>query len=270
MSKMTKILQISDTHIVPEHQLAYGQVDTAAALEETVKTVNRMLAAIGPVDAVIVTGDLTDFGTMEDYERFHSLMAPLKLPYLALPGNHDNREVMRSFYANSEWMPASGPLQWQLDLDDFAVIGLDSHVEGNSHGDIAEDGLAFLKEALDKAAGKPVIVAFHHPPFHTGLHPMDKQNLRDSDRLATLLGAYKGELRIICGHVHRGITTSFAGHICMTAPGTSHAVTIDLREEANNSLTKEPGGFVLHEWRAGRFVSHTIPVGTFDGPHPFF
>ena len=47
---MTRIIQISDPHIVPNGQLAYGQVDTAAALASCVKTVNRLLPEIGPVD----------------------------------------------------------------------------------------------------------------------------------------------------------------------------------------------------------------------------
>ena len=62
---MTRIIQISDPHIVPYGQLAYGQVDTAKALADCVETINRSLAEIGPVDMVIVTGDLTDFGTEE-------------------------------------------------------------------------------------------------------------------------------------------------------------------------------------------------------------
>ncbi len=60
---MTRIIQISDPHIVPHGQLAYGQVDTAKALADCVETINRSLPEIGPVDMVIVAGDLTDFGT---------------------------------------------------------------------------------------------------------------------------------------------------------------------------------------------------------------
>ena len=57
---MTRIIQISDPHIVPYGQLAYGQVDTAKALTDCVETINRSLAEIGPVDMVVVSGDLTD------------------------------------------------------------------------------------------------------------------------------------------------------------------------------------------------------------------
>ena len=67
---MPKIIQISDPHIVPHGQLAYGQVDTAAALASCVETVNRFLPDIGPVDMAFVAGDLTDFGTEEEYQRF--------------------------------------------------------------------------------------------------------------------------------------------------------------------------------------------------------
>ena len=62
---MTKIIQISDPHIVPYGQLAYGRVDTAAALANCVKTINRALPQLGTIDMAFVAGDLTDFGTPE-------------------------------------------------------------------------------------------------------------------------------------------------------------------------------------------------------------
>lgn len=266
---MPKIIQISDTHIVPEGQLAYNQVDTANALEQVVETINRLLPAIGPVDGVVVTGDLTDYGQAEDYSRFKALMAHLEVPYRVLPGNHDNRSVMRKAFSDKSWMPENGPIQWQLPLDDFTVIGLDSHVPGAAHGSLGKQGLSFLQATLDQARHKPILLGFHHPPTLTGLHPMDQQNLLDHCDLSSVIENYEGPLQTICGHVHRATTCLFAGKICQTAPGTSHAVTLDLRKDAPNSLTKEPGGFLLHEWRNKGFLSHYIPVGSFDGPYPF-
>jgi len=267
---MSKVLQISDTHIVPHGQLAYGQVDTATALDHVVESINRLLPAIGPVDAVIITGDLTDFGQADDYARFKSLMSPLAIPYLAVPGNHDNREVMRDAFVGNMWMPDAGPIDWLLTLEDFTVIGLDSSVAGKAYGLLADESLDFLRDALIKASGRPVLIALHHPPVLTGLHVMDQQNLLNADALAKVVASYEGPLQILCGHVHRATTSLLAGKICQTAPGTSHAVTLDLREAADNSLTKEPGAFMLHEWRNGGFLSHFIPVGQFDGPHPFY
>ena len=97
---MTKIIQISDPHIVPNGQLAYNRVDTAAPLALCVETVNRLLPEIGPIDMAFVAGDLTDFGTKEEYDRFRMIMDPLKIPYQAIPGNHDNKEAMRLAFSD--------------------------------------------------------------------------------------------------------------------------------------------------------------------------
>ena len=57
--------------------------------------------------------------------------------------------------------------------------------------------------------------------------------------------------------------------ICQIAPGKSHAVTLDMREDVANCLTKEPGAFFMHEIRGGTF-NHSIPVVQFDGPYMFY
>jgi Icc protein len=61
----------------------------------------------------------------------------------------------------------------------------------------------------------------------------------------------------------------FGGVICQIAPGTSHAVSMDLRVDAPNCLTTEPGAFLLHEMRGG-ILTHNISIGQFDGPHMFY
>ena len=173
---MTKIIQISDPHIVAHGQLAYGRVDTATPLADCVDTINRMLPQIGPVDLAIVTGDLTDFGTAEEYQRFREIMEPLEIPYRAIPGNHDDREVMRAGFSDQAWMPRAGPINWMQEFADLVLIGLDSSVPGKPHGHLSDATLEYLVQALDSANGKTVIVGIHHPPFLTGKEKMDIQN----------------------------------------------------------------------------------------------
>lgn len=266
---MTRIIQISDPHIVPLGQLAYGKVDTAKALTDCVETINRCLPEIGPVDMVFVAGDLVDFGTEEEYRRFRALMEPLNLPYRAVPGNHDDVSVMRACFCDQLWMPTEGPINWAVDFDDISVIGLDSSVADCAHGHLVDETLAFLSATLDAQNGQPTIVTMHHPPVLTGIEKMDIQNLRDSKDLKAILSRYSGELRLTSGHVHRNIVAPFGNVICQIAPGVSHAVTMDLREGAPNCLTKEPGGFLLHEIRGG-IMSHHIPVGHYPGPFLFY
>lgn len=267
---MSKIIQISDTHIVPEGQLAYGKVDTASALTEAVKTVNRILPEIGPVDLVFVTGDLTDFGSLEEYRRFQELMEPLSIPYRAVPGNHDDRETMRAAFADQDWMPEEGPIEWTVELSDFILVGLDTVVQGAPHGELDERSLAWLQRSMAGHPRKPFLIGLHHPPFATGVQAMDTNNLKQAEPLLDILNAHPGGARLICGHVHRNAVTAWGNIICQIAPGVSHAVTLDQRAGATNTLTIEPGGFMLHEMRENGVVSHQIQVGGFEGPYPFY
>ena len=175
-------------------------------------------------------------------------------------------------YTQQGWtltMGASGPICWHMELENFILIGLDSLIQGKAHGELSRQNLKYLEDVMDVADGKPLLVGFHHPPVTIGLHVMDQNNLWQTEALTELLERYEGDIRLITGHVHRSSTSLFANRICLTCPGPSHAVSMDLREDAANCLTKEPGAFMLHEWRDG-FVSHVIPVGRFDGPHPFY
>lgn len=265
---MSKIIQLSDPHIVSRGQLAYGVVDTGRALATAVATINRCLPLVGPVDLVIVTGDLTDFGASAEYARFRTIMSELTIPYRVVPGNHDLRTNLRASFTDETWMPVSGGINWSVELSDFGVICLDTLVEGHHHGYLEADALDFLNGSLKRLAGKPVIVGVHHPPFATGIQPMDENNLRNGAVLQGMLDAYPGESRLVCGHVHRSVTSMFGSSIGLIAPGTSHAVTLDQRQANPHTLSLEPGGFMLHEWRDG-FVSHVVAASFPPDRFPF-
>ena len=53
------LAHISDSHIKRDAKLAYGRVDTVAALNRAIDCINDFLP---PIDAVLISGDLTDFG----------------------------------------------------------------------------------------------------------------------------------------------------------------------------------------------------------------
>ncbi len=270
---MPAFIQITDTHIVPEGQLAYNRSDTAAALNEAISTVNTILPRLDPVDCAIITGDLTDYGTLAEYERLKGIMADLNLPYLAIPGNHDARDAMRTAFADQDWMPETGPIQWSRDFGDFTVIGLDTLVEGSHHGMLCDEGLAFLDRILGSLNGQPAVVATHHPWMHSGVIAMDNNNLQNGSALLDRLEAYDGPARMISGHVHRTLTTQIGKVTCQIAPAPCHAVHLSHQTASVNSLIMEPGGVTLWNWHTAPqpcLVSNVIPVGTFAGPWPFY
>src|ERR1700757_4252736 len=93
--KPVLIAQISDLHIKPLGALAYGRVDTAKALERCVAALNAFEPA---PDFVVISGDLVDTPAAEEYEYLKSLLAPLKVRFAGIPGNHDGRELMRAAF----------------------------------------------------------------------------------------------------------------------------------------------------------------------------
>ena len=92
MLRPTLVAQISDLHIKRPEDLAYGRVDTAAALSRCVDALNRFTPRL---DLVVISGDLADTPVKEEYDHLKTLLAPLEIPFVAIPGNHDERSLMR-------------------------------------------------------------------------------------------------------------------------------------------------------------------------------
>ena len=107
MSAPLLIAQISDLHIKRPGALAYGQVDTAAALTRCVAALNRFRPR---PELVVISGDLADTPEAEEYEHLKRLLAPLEIDFVAVPGNHDSRELMRAALPEGGYAQPSGAL----------------------------------------------------------------------------------------------------------------------------------------------------------------
>jgi Icc protein len=269
--RQIRIAQISDLHIKPPGRLAYGRVDTAEALERCVAALN----AFEPrPDFVVISGDLADTPKAEEYEYLKRLLAPLRLPFAGVPGNHDNRELMRAAFPNAAYAFPSGALNQKIEVGELDLLLLDSSVPGRPHGELDAPTLQWLDATLASSASRPALVFLHHPPFIAGIWHMDRQNLRNANELAPIIERHKRVRIVATGHIHRATLTMFAGVSCTICPAPNHAVDLDLAELRAPSFKIEPPAFHLHTWFEGegfgQLVTHQVPIGEFDGPHPFF
>jgi Icc protein len=255
------LAQISDLHFLPKGTLAFGRVDVAGCLERAIDH----LAALQPrPDAVLITGDLTNDGDAAVWAELTAVLARLDAPVYPLPGNHDDRELMRAAFAHLDLFPAQGPLCFALELGPLRLIGLDSLIPGDPAGELGPEQLAWLDARLREAPQMPALVALHHPPFQTGIDHMDAMMLRDDAALAAVIGRHPQVERVLCGHVHRSVQCRFAGTIAQIAPGTAHAVQLTPAGEPARWIL-EPPGMLLHEWRDGRgLVTHLDFIGAFE------
>ena len=264
------IAQISDLHIKSPGSLAYGRVDTARALERCVACLN----ALNPApDFVVISGDLADTPIAEEYAHLKRLLAPLTLPFAGIPGNHDSRELMRAALPRTYAFP-SGPLNQRLEVAGLDLLLLDSSVPGKPHGELDAPTLQWLDATLASAPDRPALLFLHHPPFKTGIWHMDRQNLLNAGEFAPIVKRHPRVQLIATGHVHRATLAMFAGVPTTICPAPNHAVDLDLAEQREPSFKVEPPAFHLHTWFPGEgfgsIVTHQVPIGNFDGPHPFF
>lgn len=271
MSKPILVAQISDLHIKPPGQLAYGRVDTAKALERCVAILNEFKPA---PDFVVISGDLADTPVVEEYADLTRLLAPLKLPFAVIPGNHDSREMMRATFSKARYAFPSGALNQKVEVGGLDLLLLDSSVPGKPHGALDAPTLRWLDATLSSSIDRPALLFLHHPPFTTGIWHMDRQNLSNASEFAAIVRRHPRARLVACGHVHRATLTMFAGIPCTICPAPNHAVDLDLDKLREPSFRVEPPAFHLHAWFPGdgfgQLVTHQVPIGSFDGPHPFF
>lgn len=262
-------VQLSDLHIRKPGQLAYRQLDTADYLK---KAIQSILTRQENVSAVVITGDLVDFGRVQEYEHLAQLLEPLAMPVYLLAGNHDHAEHLRQVFTHHSYLGTEGPIQYCVNIDSTCLIAIDSSVSKASHGELDEQRLQWLSDTLDQNQDKPVVVAMHHPPFLTGIQHMDQQNLKvGAEAFKALISQYKNVEHIICGHVHRAICTQFGHTVASIAPSPAHQVTLDLTPDGPSSWVLEPAGYrVLTAVQGQPVVNHLAYVASYDGPYPFY
>lgn len=267
-----RIIQISDPHIVAPLRdasaLVSGRLDTPALLQQAVARIAEVLPKVGRVDALLITGDVTDDGEPASYAECRRILAPLDLPILAIPGNHDARGPMRTAFADTGVMPATGPLDWVRDLPGLRVVGLDTLVEGQGGGTLGEDTLGFLDTALASAPDGPILVALHHPPFACGIRFMDAIGLSNSGALAEVLRRSEREVRLVCGHIHHVQIGTVGGCTALSAPSICSTFDVDFSTDAGAGFLSSPGGFLLHDWTDGLRTVEIPPIAG-AGPFPF-
>ena len=262
------IAQISDPHLRPRGALYQDLVDSNAMFAAAVDHLNRLSPQ---PDVVILSGDLVDFGSAEEYAFAREMLADIRPPLLMIPGNHDAREAMRAAFPDHTYFSRSGPLHFVADeLGRVRIIGLDITVPGLHHGDFDDAAAAWFDSVLAREPDRPTIVMMHQPPFVSGIPYIDKYNCRGGERLAAVIARYPAIERIVCGHIHRFMQIRFGGKMLCTAPSTTTAIALRLDPDATPASYVEPPAFLLHHWTSATgLITHLVPIGTFRGPLPF-
>jgi 3',5'-cyclic AMP phosphodiesterase CpdA len=231
---MAGILHLTDIHFGCENKAA---VEAVAAC-----------AAEGGFQLVAITGDITQFGDVAEFEAAKRWVDALPKPVLLTPGNHDTPYaglIDRAFAPFARYEKYFGPARKDgFDGEDLVVRAFNSsrgmQVRLNwSKGAVDPDQVREAVADLNAVHGAKLRVAIcHHPLMEVVGGPMTG-NVRGG-RTASDILAHAGVDLVLTGHVH----TAFA----LTLPcadGMTHAVgaaTLSQRERG------QPAGFNMISW----------------------
>lgn len=246
MPKPTLLVQLSDLHIGANE----NGVDPVPHLEAVVEAI---CVLPNEPDAVLVSGDLTHDGGRPEFQLARRLLERLNAPLHVLPGNHDDRALLREAFD----LPGAGdePVDYSVEVGELRLVVIDSNVPGRDPGRYDPERLRWLDLELRAQPDRPTLLAMHHPPLATAVREWDGINLEPRQRqaLAGVVAQHPQLRAIVGGHLHRIAASTLAGCPVISAPSTYMQARPDFESE-DVDFVPSPG-FAIHALLDGELSS---------------
>jgi Icc protein len=236
MTQMSPFLvaQITDIHLFAEASQELLGLPTTYSFEAVIKQLKKLRPQ---PDMLLLTGDLSQDGTAESYQRVASFLNPLQIPTYWLPGNHDQPLVMEQVLNHP---PISA--QKSFEAGGWQFLLLNSHEPGCVHGRLSPLELNWLDQQLKLAGERPTLIALHHPPFRVSSDWLDTSTLQNPEDLFAVIDCYPQVEIVVFGHIHQEFDQSRRSVRYLGSPSTS----IQFEPHSNKfSLDKRTPGFRL-------------------------
>lgn len=212
-----RVVQLTDCHLFTDPKAELKGVRTRDCFEQALQTLRR---EVPHADAVIVTGDLAHDEQTSTYEAMRPLLAEEWNRLRVLPGNHDNRAAMRSVF-HDRVLTIGDRNVFCDQVGTWRLIGLDSQVPGELHGELGIEQLRWLDDSLQSNPTQPTVLFVHHPPVEIGSVWLDRIGLQDHNALHAIVARQKNVKALCCGHVHQESATLFEQALLLTTPSTA-------------------------------------------------
>ena len=252
------IAQITDIHV------GFAPDDRPEELNLTRfrATLQRLIDGPNRPDLLVLSGDITDHGDADSFAKTAALLADCPFPILPMVGNHDSRAGLLGAFG--QVVPAGGGfLHYVVDAPlGLRIICLDTLEDGRHGGAFCDARAAWLAAQLADAPDTPTLIFMHHPPVVAGIDWMDPAP--DEPWMLRLRDVLTGQSQvqaIHCGHLHRQITTRFAGIPLGVTPSVAPLVAMDLTPIDKDAPDDRELITALHRWDGQSLVSHYERVG---------
>ncbi|MFN3275568.1 MAG: metallophosphoesterase [Paracoccus sp. (in: a-proteobacteria)] len=253
-----RIAHISDLHITAAPD-APGLTRPDAV--SRARALMADLSAFPGLDLVVITGDTVNDARADEYAVLADVLAALTVPFLIVPGNHDDRDLLRACVPDRRYAdPDLLHHVWQQ--DHVRVIALDSLSPGEVGGRILPPQLDWLETQLARPFDGHTLVALHHPPCAAGMGRLDGPILIEgAGDLSDLLDAEPRPATILCGHLHRPFTARFGHSMVCAATSTAFQFALDLGAPDEPPTVPEPYHYAVHLLNAdgAHVIHHRFP-----------
>jgi Icc protein len=237
------IAQVTDIHLFADEKQELLGLGTTQSFQAVIEQLQMLQPQL---DLLLLTGDLSQDGTPESYERIQNLLSPLATPIYWLPGNHDCVSTMQQVLNRAPFSP------WKAFTQSWNFLLINSGVPGYVHGHLSSEKLNWLDLKLEFMGDRPTIVALHHPPFRLNSDWLDTSTLENPEELFAVLDRHPQVKLVLFGHIHQEFNRQRNGIHYLGSPSTS----IQFEPQSSNfSLDsgEKPGFRLLNLYPDGRW-----------------
>jgi uncharacterized protein len=199
--------------------------------------VGRALERIGPVDVLVVGGDITTFGSPDDAERAVELWRPLAPVLLAVAGNCDSPAIDARLVELGVSLDARGVVLGEVGF--FGVSAAPSSPLRTPY-EVPDDELGRRADAGLADVGGTRIRVFcpHAPPYDTACDRLRSGEHVGSPALRAFVDREQPDV-LLCGHIHeaRGIDDVGATRVVNPGPVASgHFALVEIGSDVTVEL----------------------------------
>ncbi len=257
------IAHLSDTHLTAVGTSYNGTIDADAAVHRAVTVLREAVGSGRRLDAVVLSGDLTDSGDPDAYRRLAAAVGMIDAVPIFATGNHDVRATLhRELLGRND----SAPILQVHDVAGLRVLVLDSTIPGAGHGRLGTDQLAELREQLEQPAEHGSIVVLHHAPAPPPSPLLSYFALERGSRMALARAIAGTDVRIVLAGHHHIAQTAMLDRVPVAVAGST-AIRTDPLGPPGHDRTWASGSFNLVEFYPATVSVSVIPV---DGARQVF
>lgn len=250
-----KFAHVTDTHI--------GNPTAAEDLRRTVKDIN----ANQEIAFVIVSGDVTEFGSDEELALAKQILDSLKVPFYAVPGNHDTNW---SESGGNSFIKVFKSGTFTFNYNGYQFIGTGSGPYMRmGPGQIPREDIVWLDSVMNSLpAKKPIIYVNHYP---------------QDDALNNWYSAIdllkKGNVQLmLCGHGHQnkkyiseGIPNVMGRSNLRAKDSVGGYNVVSIQDQQASFTTKKPLTNIYDSWAKVDLVDYSFQISSDKNyPRPSF